>query len=108
MTVEPDPAKEPPPVEVQASQSSWTKWATVVIVGEVCLVALFLLLSGLFRAVNLMTYAVAVVVATFVGGRVGGIRGAGQWLSAAILLVLVSVALAYLLFLAAVSQIQGP
>ena len=108
VTGEPGPANEPPRIEVSAGQSSWTKWATVVIVGEVCLVALFLLLSGLFRAVNLMTYAVAVGVATFVAGRVGGIRGAGQWLSAAILLVLVSIALAYLLFLAAVSQIQGP
>ena len=105
---EPDPTKEPPPAEVSAGQSSWIKWATVVVVGEICLVALFLLLSGLFKAVNLMTYAVAAGVATFVGGRVGGIRGAGQWLLAGIIIVLVSIVLAYLLFLAAVSQIQGP
>ena len=108
MTGEPDPAKEPPPVEMSAGESFWTKWATVVIVGEICLIALFLVLSGLFKAVNLMTYAVAAGVATFVGGRVGGIRGAGQWLSAGIVIVLVSIVLAYLLFLAAVSQIQGP
>ena len=95
-------------MEVSAGQSTWTKWATVMIIGEICLVALFFLLGGLFKAFNLMTYAVAVGVATFVGGRVGGIRGAGQWLLAGIVIVLVSIALAYLLFLAAVSQIQGP
>ena len=65
-------------------------------------------LGGLFKAYNLMTHAVAVGVATFVGGRVGGIRGAGQWLSAGIFIVLVSIALAYLLFLTAVSQMRGP
>jgi hypothetical protein len=108
LTSERDPTKEPPPVKVSAGQSSWTKWATVVIVGETCLVALFFLLGGLFKAFNLMTYAVAVAVATFVGGRVGGIRGVGQWLSAGIIIVLVSIVLANLLFLAAVSQIQGP
>ena len=108
LTSEPEPTKEPPPVGRSARPSSWAKWATVVIVGEICLVVLFLLLSGLFKAVNLMTYAIAVGVATFVGGRVGGIRGAGQWLLAGIILVLVSIVLAYLLFLAAVSQIQGP
>jgi len=105
---EPDPTKDPPPVEASAGQSSWTKWAITVIVGEICLVALFFLLAGLFNAVNLLTYAVAVGVATFVGGRVGGIRGAGQWLAAGIIIVLLSIALAYLLFLAAVGQIQGP
>jgi hypothetical protein len=108
LTGEPDPTTEPPPVKVSAGQSSWFKWPTVAIVGEICLVALFFLLGGLFKAYNLMTYAVAVGVATFVGGRVGGIRGAGQWLSAGIIIVLVSIVLAYLLFLAAVSQIQGP
>jgi hypothetical protein len=108
LTDEPDPTTEPPPVELSARPSSWTKWATVTIVGEICLVALFFLLGGLFKAFNLMTYAVAVGVATFVGGRIGGIRGAGQWLTAGIIIVLVSIALAYLVFLAAVSQIQGP
>ena len=108
LTGEPEPAKEPPPVGQSARPSSWAKWATVTIVGEICLVVLFFLLGGLFKAFNLMTYAVAVGVATFVGGRVGGIRGAGQWLLAGIILVLVSIVLAYLLFLAAVSQINGP
>ena len=41
VTGEPDPAKEPPPVEMSAGESFWTKWATVVIVGEICLIALF-------------------------------------------------------------------
>jgi len=108
LTGEPDPTNEPPAAEVSAGQSSWAKWATVAIIGEICLVTLFFVLGGLFKAYNLMTYAVAVGVATFVGGRVGGIRGAGQWLLAGIIIVLVSFALAYLLFLAAVSQIQGP
>jgi hypothetical protein len=107
LTGEPDPTEEPPPVEVSAGPSSWTKWATVTIVGEICLVVLFFLLGGLFKAFNLMTYAVAVGVATFIGGRVGGIRGAGQWLSAGIIIVLASIALAYLLFIAAVSRYRG-
>ena len=86
----------------------WTKWATVVIVGEVCLLALFLVVGGLFHAYNLGTYLAAVGVATFIGGSLGGLRGVGQWLSAAIIIVLVSIALAYILVLVVVSQIQGP
>jgi hypothetical protein len=108
LTGEPDDQKTPTPVEGSAGASSLTQWAVVVIVGEVSLVALFLLVGGLFKAFNLVTYVVAVGVATFIGARVGGLRGPGRWLSAAIIIVLVSVALAYLLFLAAVSQIQGP
>jgi hypothetical protein len=105
---EPDDQEKPTPVEGSAGASSLTKWAAAVIVGEVSLVALFFLLGGLFKAFNLVMYAVALGVATYIGARVGGLRGPGQWLSAAIIIVLVSVALAYLLFLAAVSQIQGP
>ena len=102
-----DHTTEPTPVE-SAGTSSWAKWATVVIVGEVCLFALFLVVGGWFHAFNLGTYLAAVGVATFVGGRLGGLQGVGQWLSAAIVIVLVSIAIAYLLVLAVVSQIQGP
>jgi hypothetical protein len=108
LTGEPDDQKKPTSVEGSAGASSLTRWTAAVIVGEVSLIALFFLLAGLFHAVNVVTYVVAAGVATFIGGRVGGLRGPGQWLLALITIVLVSVALAYLLILAAVSQIQGP
>jgi len=108
MTGEPDSTNEPTPVAATATESFWAKWATAVIVGEVCLFALFIVVGSMFRALNLWTYIAAAGVATFIGGRLGGLRGVRQWLSAAVVIVLVSFVLAYLLILAVVSQIQGP
>ena len=108
MTGEPDSTNEPTPVAATATESFWAKWATAVIVGEVCLFALFIVVGSMFRALNLWTYIAAAGVATFIGGRLGGLRGVRQWLSAAVVIVLASFVLAYLLILAVVSQIQGP
>ena len=83
-------------VKVSAGKSSPTNLAAVVIVGEVSLIAFVIVMDVVFRASNLGTYLAAVGVATFIGGRVGGLRGVGQWVSAAILIVLVSIALATL------------
>ena len=107
LTGDQDDQKESTPVEGRA-KASLAQWAAAVIIGEISLVVLFLLLGGLLRAYTLVTYVIAVGIATFIGARVGGLRGPGRWLAAAIIIVLVSVALAYLLLLAALSQITGP
>jgi hypothetical protein len=108
MTRQPDSTNEPTPVDAAATESFWARWATAVIVGEVCLFVLFIAVGSVFRALNLWTYIAAAAVATFIGGRLGGLRGVRQWLSAAVVIVLASFVIAYLLVLAVVSQIQGP
>ena len=106
LTGQPDSKNEPTPVEAAASESFWAKWATVVIVGEVCLFALFVLVGSMFRTFNLGTYLAAAGVSTFLGGRLGGLRGVRQWLSAAVLIVLASFALAYLMIFAVAGMIR--
>ena len=108
LTGEPDPMGEPSPEDAAAGESFWAKWATVVIVGVVCLFVLSLAVGAMLRVDHPGPYLAAVGIATFIGGRLGGVRGVGQWLSAAISIVLVSVAITYLLVLAVISQITGP
>lgn len=80
----------------------------MLIVGDACLVLLVILLGSVVKVDNPLAYLAAVGVATFAGGRVGGIRGAGRWLLALILIILVAVALGYLLIWMVVSQMNGP
>ena len=96
---------EPEPIE--PGGSTWAKWAVVVIVGEIALVVSVLLLA-VIRVESTLTYIGAFAVATLAGGRVGGVRGVGQWALAAILIFGVAVALLYIAILAVVSQITGP
>jgi hypothetical protein len=91
-----------------ADESARINWAAVVIVGELSLIAVLIVVDVVFNASNLGTYLAAVGVATFVGGRVGGLRGVGQWLLAAVLIGLVSIAIASVLIYVLVSQIRGP
>ena len=99
MTGEPDRTAQPTPDDAAAGESFWAKWATVVIVGVICLFVLFFVVGAMLRVDHPGPYLAGVGVATFIGGRLGGVRGVGQWLAAAISIVLVSVVLTYLLVL---------
>lgn len=108
MTGGPDQTKDPADPKDGAGSSPWITWATVLIVGETCLVLLVILLGSVVKVSHPLAYLAAFGVATFAGGRVGGIRGVGRWLLAAGLIILVAIALVYLLIGLVVSQMNGP
>ena len=102
-----DPDAPTDPDQIATGGSTWTKWAVVVIVGDICFVlAAFLL--GAVRVDSPLAYVGAFVLATFIGGRVGGVRGVGQWVLAAVLVFAVAIVLLYLAILAIASTITGP
>jgi hypothetical protein len=84
------------------------KWAGVVIVGEVSLVLLVVVLGSVVKLSEPLTFVAALVLAILIGGRVGGIHGAVQWLITAILIVAVAIVSLYLFIAAVVSQMTGP
>jgi hypothetical protein len=108
LTSEPDQTKDPAEGLEGAEPSTWSTWATVLFVGEASLVLLVILLGSVVKVNNPLAYLAALGVATFAGGRVGGIRGAGRWLLAGILILLVAIAVGYLLIWVVVSQMKGP
>lgn len=78
-----------------------------MIVGDLCFVlAAFLL--GAVRVDSPLAYVGAFVLATFIGGRVAGVRGVRRWILAAVLVFAVAIVLLYLAILAIASMITGP
>jgi hypothetical protein len=98
-TTNPDPVR---------MESPWAKWVGVVIAGEASLLVLAILLGSVLHTGNPVTFVAAFVLAILIGGRVGGVRGAVQWMIAAVLIVAVAVVSLYLLIAAVVSQMTGP
>ena len=88
--------------------SRLAKWAVVVIVGEVSLLLFVIVLGTIPNLGNPATFIAAFVLAILIGGRVGGVRGAVQWLIAAVLIVAVALVSLYLLIGLVVSQMTGP
>jgi len=67
----------------------------MVIAGEAFLVASFLLLDGLY--LGYISFIGAAAFATLMGGYAGGVRGARQWLVAAVIIIVMTLAQVYLL-----------
>jgi hypothetical protein len=100
------PTTDPDGTEVETSRLA--KWAVVVIVGEVSLLLFVLVLGTIPNLGNPATFIAAFMLAILIGGRVGGVRGAVQWLIAAVLIVAVALVSLYLLIGLVVSQMTGP
>ncbi|HET9084449.1 MAG TPA: hypothetical protein VFN41_08605 [Candidatus Limnocylindrales bacterium] len=97
---------DPEPLETEPSAVA--KWAAVVIVGEVSLVTLVLVLGSVVKIGDQLALVLALAMSILIGGRFGGVRGALEWVMAAVLIVGVGLVLLYLFILAVVSQITGP
>jgi hypothetical protein len=97
---------DPDPMET--APSAVAKWAAVVIIGEVTVVASIIVLTSVLKiggwSAILLTFALSILI----GGRFGGVRGVVEWAIAAVLIVTVASVSGYLFALAIVSQIHGP
>jgi hypothetical protein len=96
------PSTDPDPIETPVEPSPWAKWAAVVIVGEGSLVVLVILSSflpnvGLRMTNQPLFVGLSLALATLIAGRVAGVRGAGEWVAAAVLIITVAAALLFLL-----------
>jgi len=108
LSSEPERTNDPAEPGGTSGLSTWGTWALVVLVGEACLVLFVILLGSVVKVGNPLAYLAAFMVATYLGGRVAGIRGLGRWLLAAVLIVIVAIALAYLLIWIVAGQMTGP
>ena len=106
MSEETPAAADPQPLEPEPSAVA--KWAAVVIFGEVSLVTLVIVLGSILKIGDQLALIVALVSSIIIGGRFAGVRGALEWVVAAVLIIGVGFVLFYLFVLAVVSQITGP
>ena len=98
----------PDPDKGETEESSWAKWVLVVIVGEASLITFVIVLSSIVKTSDPVAFVGAFVLAILIGGRVAGVRGAVEWVVAAVLGVAVAMVLLYLFIGAVVSQMTGP
>jgi len=103
-----DAAPTPNPGPVEPEESRWAKWVLVVVAGQASLIVFVIVLGSVVKSGNPVAYVGAFALAVVIGGRVGGVRGPGQWVVAAVLIVAVAMLSLYLLIGAVVSQMTGP
>lgn len=95
-------ASEQAPSATARAPLTWSSWGVVVLVGVPLLAALVVGLT----AVNLengVPYIGATILAAWVAGRVAGIRGAGRWFLAWLLIFILFNLLSLLLYFVAVA-----
>lgn len=95
-------ASEQAPSVIPRAPLTWRSWGVVVLVGVPLLAALVVGLT----AVNLdngVLYIGATILAAWVAGRVAGIRGAGRWFLAWLLIFILFNLLSLLLYFVAVA-----